>query len=112
MSEGNADTLVLDARDEARMATTFGLLAVALSLVSPCVCYLPCIPAIILGIIAISKGRSAKLEFPDDDAVAGLAEVATALGLMSTIHAVLWLLVILAYLLFYVGLFAMMVFVA
>ena len=94
---------LLDARDDARLASTIGLLSTALSLIAPCMCYLTCIPALALGIYAISKGRTARLDFPDDDAVSGLADVATALGLMSIIHAALWISIIAMYVLLYVA---------
>ena len=105
IDEDNAS--LLDVRDDARLAATLGILANALSLVAPCICYLPCIPAIFIGIFAMTKARSAKLEYPQDDAVTGLADVATLLGLMSTIHAAIWLLILLTYVIFYIGIIAL-----
>lgn len=95
---------VLDARDEASTASTLGLLAVGLCLIAPCLCYMPYFPAIVLGILAIAKGRTLRIDYPSDDAVNGLGGVAVASGLMSVLIAALWLSIIFLYLFLYLGL--------
>jgi hypothetical protein len=102
---------LLDARDQASLASTLGLLAVGLCLIAPCVCYMPYLPAIPLGILAIAKGRGLRMDYPEDDAVSGLGGVAIATGLMSVLIALLWLSLIFLYVFLYVGiiLFAVIV---
>jgi hypothetical protein len=94
---------VLDARDEASSASTLGLLAVGMCLIAPCMCYVPYFPAVVLGILAIAKGRTLRADYPSDDAISGLGGVAVATGLMSVLIASLWLSLIFLYIFLYVG---------
>jgi len=94
---------LLDARDQASMASSLGLIAVGLCLIAPCMCYMPYFPALPLGILAIAKGRGLRIDYPNDDAVSGLGGVAMATGVMSVLIALLWLSLIFLYLFMYIG---------
>lgn len=97
-----------DATDAARQAgrnsTMFGLLATAMSLLAFCSTCTTAVVALPLGILAILQARRA-LE-SDDELARTQGQTGMALGIMTTTYSALLLMIVLAYILFYVFIFA------
>jgi hypothetical protein len=94
------------ARDDARTAWGFGIAAVLLAMVAPCMSYMPALIAVPLGLVAMSKAKQVLAE-QADEATEAYARTGQILGIAGAVWSTVLLLFIGAILLMYAAMFAL-----
>jgi hypothetical protein len=93
-------------RDDARTAWGFGIAAVLLSMVAPCMSYMPALIAVPLGLVAMRKAQGVLASAPDE-ATEVYARTGQILGIVGAVWSAILLLFLGAILLMYGGMFAL-----
>ena len=97
-----------DLRGRAQTANTLGLISVILCLVAPCASCLTILFALPLSMVCIHSARTVLAEDPDE-ATTVYARTGLVLGVVSLVYSCIVILIIIGYIMLYVGLIAVAV---
>ncbi len=100
----DADSSTL--RDDARTAWGFGIAAILLAMVAPCMTYITAIVALPLGLVAMSKARGVLAQGPDE-ATEVYARTGQILGVVAAIWSAVLILIVGMIVLMYAGIFGL-----
>lgn len=93
-------------RDDARAAWGFGIAAILLAMVAPCMTYVTAMIALPLGLIAMSKAKAVLAQGPDE-ATEVYARTGQILGVTAAVWSGLLLFLLLSIVMLYAGIFGL-----